>query len=407
MASIILVAAISAGWIFRKTIKSLFFKEAPIQNSVNIGISPDKIKIGSSSALTGHASFLGSEYIRGAEAYLKEINEQGGINGRKIELINYDDQYDPEKTIINTQKLINDEKVFILFNFVGTPTGVKAIPLVNEGKIPLVGLFTGAEAFRHPFQKYIFNIRASYYEEVGAFIQGIVEDLGIKKVAVFFQYDAYGIDGLTGAQIALAKYDLKPVAEASFQRGTLDVEEALKTIKDSEAEAVVMIGTYSPMAKFIKLARGEGYNPIFQNVSFVGSEALAQELGSDGNGVVVTEVVPPPYEKNLLIGVDDYTTLLKKYFPENEPTFGGLEGFANARILAEGLQRAGQEIDRDKFISAMESIKNFDLGLASPVSFSDTEHQGMRRVYVTYIKDGKFILFSDWQEAKSFISTGK
>ncbi len=368
--------------------------------SENYLVAPDKILIGSSAALTGHAGFLGSEYIKGAQAYLNEINSRGGINGRRIVLISYDDQYDPPTAVINTQKLIKEDKVFALFNYVGTPTGVKVIPLVDESSVPLLGLFTGADAFRHPVDRYIFNLRASYFEEVGAFIKGAVEELGFTRIAVLYQYDAYGFDGLKGAEIALANYGLKPVATASYERGTLDVEPALATIKDSGAEAVVMIGTYSPMAKFIKLARAEGFDPVFQNVSFVGSEALASELGKDGEGVIVTEVVPPPYEKNLLIGVDEYTTLLKKYYPESHTSFGALEGFMNAKILVEGLKRAGADLSREKFIAALESIDNYDLGIASPVSFSRINHQGMNRVYLTYIKDGKFVLFSDWSEIK-------
>lgn len=364
------------------------------------GVTRDQILIGSVSALGGHASFLGSEYLRGAQTYLDKINEEGGIHGRKIEIIAYDDQYDPAKTVFYTQKLINEDKVFALFNYVGTPTGVKVIPIVKEARIPLLGLFTGADAFRHPVQDYIFNVRASYFQEVGTFIKGVVEELGINKVAVFYQFDAYGLDGLKGAELALAEYGLKPVVSANYQRGTLNVEEALKVIRNSRAEAVVMIGTYSPMAKFISLARAEGFNPIFQNVSFVGSEALAKELGKNGDGVVVTEVVPPPLKDSSLSGAKEYISLLNKYFPGAEPSFGGLEGFLNAVVLVNALERAGADLSREKFIAALEEMKDFPTGLDSNVNFSKNSHQGMDKVYLTYIKDGRFNLFEDFNRVK-------
>lgn len=402
----ILTVILAAGFTFRKKVTSFLVKdEKRMESEISSGVTGSVIKIGSSSALTGHAGFLGSEYVRGAQVYFNKINAEGGVHGRKVELIAYDDQYDPAKTLGNTQKLINEDKVFALFNYVGTPTSAKIIPLVNEEKIPLVGLFTGANVLRNPLQKYIFNIRASYYQEIDLFIDGVVGELGLTKVAVFYQNDAYGVDGLEGAQIALRKHNLKPVVEANYQRATLDVEEALKKIEASNAEAVVMIGTYAPMAKFIKLAKADGFSPIFQNVSFVGSEALAKELGADGNGVLVTQVVPPPYKNGLLIGVDDYNQLLEEYFPENDPSFGGLEGFVNAKILVEGLKRSGRELNREKLVASLESIQNHSLGIASPVSFSATDHQGMSRSYLTYINDGKFVLFANWQEFKDFISS--
>ena len=398
----IIIALIVIILIFLVILGGRYFSGSGISGSNSVstspGIYPDRIVLGSSSALSGFASFLGTEYQRGADTYFKKVNATGGVNGRRIEVISYDDAYDPAKTIANTQKLIKEDKVFALFNYVGTPTTVKVMPIVSEERIPLVGLFTGANAFRDPINPYIFNIRASYYQEVGEFVRGMVEELDIKDIAVFYQYDAFGLDGLKGAQIALAKYNLKPVAEESYVRGTLDVEAGLAKIKASKAHAVVMIGTYSPMAKFIKLAKGGGYEPLFQNVSFVGSEAFAKELGAVGNGVVVTEVVPPPYERNLLTGVDEYTKLIKQYYPDGAPSFGSLEGYINAAVMVEALKRAGKDLTRDKLVTSLESIENLGLGLASPVSFSSTNHQAMSHVYPTYIKDGKFVLFSDWKD---------
>ncbi|MCP4350646.1 MAG: ABC transporter substrate-binding protein [Desulfobacterales bacterium] len=367
------------------------------------GITDTEIRIGSSLALGGHASYLGTQTLHGALAYLRHINENSGIHGRKINIIAYDDGYDPPRCVANTQKLIVEDKVFALFCYVGTPTTVKVIPIIEEARIPLVGMFTGANALRDPLQPYMINVRASYYQETGAMVSRLVEDLEIKNVAVFYQYDAYGFDGLKGTELALKKYGLTPVARGSYTRGTLNIEEGLTRILNSNAQAVVMIGTYDPCAKFIKRAREKGFNPIFHNVSFVGADELARRLGKEGEGVIVTQVVPPPElpeMHNLLWGVKEYADLLERYYPDDKPNFVGLEGYINARVLVEGLRRAGKNLNRDQFINAIESIGNYDLGIDNKLSFSPTDHQGLDRVYFTQIQNGKFVLITDWLKAK-------
>jgi branched-chain amino acid transport system substrate-binding protein len=258
------------------------------------GITTDEIRIGSSLALGGHAGYLGSQMLHGAKAYINQINDTGGIHGRKINLIALDDGYDPTRCLYNTQQLILEEKVFALFCYVGTPTVVRIIPLVNEAKIPLVGMFTGANRLREPINRYLINIRASYYQETKAVVDFFVQTMKLDKVAVFYQYDEYGFDGLRGTEIALKPYGLIPVAKGSYVRGTLDVAAGLDKIIESNAQAVVMIGTYDSCARFIQLARDQNFSPLFHNVSFVGSKELARRLGPIGEGVLVTQVVPPP-----------------------------------------------------------------------------------------------------------------
>jgi branched-chain amino acid transport system substrate-binding protein len=365
------------------------------------GFTDTEIRIGSSLALEGHASYLGKQTLHGAQAYLTHINEQGGVHGRKIRVIAYDDGYDPPFCLANTQKLIVQDKVFALFCYVGTPTTVKILPLIEAAKIPLVGMFTGANALREPVHRYLINVRASYYQETGATVRHFVEELGIKKVAVFYQYDTYGFDGLKGTELALKKYGLAPVARGSYIRGTLNVEEGLEKIINSDAEAVVMIGTYDPCAKFIKLSKSRGFNPVFYNVSFVGADELARRLGKDGEGVIVSQVVPPPERpemQELLWGVREYANFLQEYYPEDDLNFVGLEGYINARVLVEGLKRAGRMLDRERFIDAIESIQNYDLGIANTLSFSPTDHQGLERVYFTRIENGKFVMITDWKK---------
>jgi branched-chain amino acid transport system substrate-binding protein len=258
---------------------------------------------------------------------------------------------------------------------------------VQEARIPLVGLFTGAQILRNPFQRYIINIRASYHQETGAVVREFVESLGMSKIAVFYQYDDYGFDGLTGTQIALKRYGLEPVAAGHYRRGSLEIEDALSQILRSGAEAVIMIGTYEPCAAFIRFARGRHFNPIFHCVSFVGPEELAKRLGPVGDGVIITQVVPPP-------------SLLVRFYPEDKPNYVGFEGFLNAKILVEGLRRAGPIPDREKFIDAIETIQNFSLGIGNPVTFGPQDHQGLDKVYFTQIHAGELALVMNLKTGK-------
>ena len=365
-------------------------------NSKTAGVTPTEILIGSSCALTGHASFLGKNYMHGAKTYINYINDKGGILGRKIRLIVYDDGYDPPRCVFNTQKLINEDKAFGLFCYVGTPTSVEIIPMVEEAKIPLLGLFSGANQLRNPFRKYIFNVRASYYQEIAAMVRHLVEDRGMTKFAVFYQYDAYGIDGLTGTELALMEYELAPIVRAYYIRNTMAVEEGLEKIIASEAEVVIMVGTYDPCAKFIKLARQRQFNPVFHNVSFVGGDELARKLGSDGEGVIVTQVVPSPDSRALLARVDEYCRLLKKYYPEDQPNYVGLEGYINAVILVKGLELAGKELSRERFINAFESMRDLSIGVGQALNFGPEDRQGFDKVYFSQIKDGKLVLVTQW-----------
>lgn len=366
--------------------------------SRTLGITSDEILIGSSLALGGHAGYLGTQTLHGALAYLNHVNDNGGIHGRKIKVITYDDGYDPPRCVANTQKLIVQDKVFCLFGYVGTPTTLKIMPLVEDAKIPVVGMFTGANTLREPLKRYLINVRASYYQETGAAVKHLVEKIKLSKIAVFYQYDTYGFDGLMGTEIALKSYGLVPVATGSYIRGTLDVEEGLSKIMDKGAQAVMMIGTYKPCAKFIKLARSKGFDPVFYNVSFVGADELARLLGQTDEQIIVTQVVPPPevFETDKqLWGTREYIDLLTKYYPQDRPNFVSLEGYINAKVLVEGLKLAGRDLDREIFINSIETIQQLDLGIANPLSFNSQDHQGLERVYFTYLKNGKFVWLND------------
>ncbi len=364
------------------------------------GIYSDEIHIGSSLALSGHAEYLGIQTLRGALSYIHYVNEQGGIHGRKIRITALDDAYDPSRCLVNTQKLIVESQVFALFCYVGTPTTVKILPLVRQAEIPLVGMFTGANALRIPFNKFIINVRPSYYQETEAAVEHLVGGMGLKRIAVFYQYDAYGFDGLTGTELALKKYDLAPVARGSYIRGTTNIEDGLNKIIRSRAQAVVMIGTYKPCAKFITEARKHQFNPIFYNVSFVGGDELARRLREQSDArVMLSQVAPsptlPPHNQGTE-GEPGYVELLARYFPDDIPNTIGLEGFFNAKVLVEGLRKAGSSPTRMNFIHAIESINNLPLTPKLRASFSDSDHQGLDTVYFTRLVNGKFVMFSDW-----------
>ena len=279
--------------------------ESAQSKPVDPGVTATEVLLGSSLALKGHASFLGTQTLRGAMCYLSHVNERGGVHGRRIRVVTYDDSYDPPVCLANTQKLIIDDQVFALFCYVGTPTTVKVLPLIEEARVPLLGMFTGANALREPFNPQLINVRASYYQETGAAVRHLVNDLALRKIAVFYQYDAYGFDGLTGTELALKGFGLAPVAGGSYNRGTLDVQEGLNKIMASGAEAVVMIGTYDPCATFIRMAHERGYRPVFYLVSFVGADELARRIESlQDVTVLMSQVVPPPERQDPSPAVD-------------------------------------------------------------------------------------------------------
>jgi len=364
------------------------------------GISGKEILLGSSSALGGHASFLGTQYTHGAIAWFNEVNAAGGIHGRNIRLISYDDEYDPPKTVANTEKLIHDDQVFMLFNFVGTPTSVKIIDIVHENKIPSFGFFTGAEALRTPFRQFMFHVRASYYSEAEGAVSYFVDTLGHEKIAVMYQDDAFGKAVLTGVQLALHRRDMEIVASDTFIRGTMEVQRAVDTIRESGADSVIMVGTYSPLARFIKRCLEEEFEPYFHTVSFVGSKAFGAEILEQDidpslyERIIVTQVVPSPFSEELE-AVRTYRETINKHFPQDEPNYVALEGFVNAQILVNALRSSGPDLTRSALINAIENISELDIGIGKPVSFSEFDHSGLEGIYYSRLgEDGTFRVFT-------------
>ena len=345
-----------------------------------------RIVLGQSAAFSGPAAQLGIQMNLGARTYFNALNAEGGVNGNSIDLQTLDDGYEPDRCKANTEKFIRDD-VFGLFGYVGTPTSLAALPLVVDAKIPFFGPFTGAQALREPFHKSVFHLRASYYDETALIVRNLTS-LGLKKIAVFYQNDAYGKAGLEGVKRALKAQGLEPVALGTVERNTVNVAQAVKDIAPSMPDAVVQISAYKSCAAFIRAARKAGYGGTFFNVSFVGTQALADELGKEGRGIMVSQVMPFPFSTTTAIS-REYLDAVRKAGGDAVPNYSSMEGYLAAKVLAEGLKRAGRNPSRDALINGLESIQNANFGGFS-VNFGPKEHVASRYVDLSMLtEDGK------------------
>ncbi len=359
-------------------------------NSADVGYTDSEIRIGQFAAQTGPAAELGKRLQLGIQAHFTAVNAAGGINGRKLLLVSRDDGYEPEKAVLAVKALIEEDKVFALIGSVGTPTTLAAVPAINAAGIPLIGPFTGAQALREPFNRNIFHVRASYFDETERIVQHL-STVGIKKIAVFYQNDSYGKAGLEGVTRALAKRNLKPAATVTVERNSVDVAAALAEILKTGPEAVIQISAYKSCAALIKQSRAKSYGGQFFNVSFVGSKALADELGeSGGAGISISQVVPFPYIPSSAVVREYQLRMLEAGHKDFD--FSSIEGFLAAKVLTEGLRRAGgKSLSRESLVVALQSLRDYDMGGFS-VSYSAKSHEGSRYTDLTTIgRAGKFI----------------
>jgi len=363
----------------------------------------NSLVFGMSTALSGPTAHLGINMRNGVLAAFKEINLQGGIQERSFCLIALDDAYTPEKTVVNMHKLIDQENVLALIGNVGTPTAIAAVPIVNRSHVPLYGAFTGAGILRRiPADRYVINYRASYAEETAAMVRALLTYGKLKpnEIAFFTQRDAYGDSGFVGGIAALKKNGLKDetqITHARYERNSLAVENGLADIllAKPEPKAVIIVGTYAPVAKFIRLARTYGLHSLFLNVSFVGAAPLALALGDEESGVIVTQVVPP-LESTLPI-VKNFHKALHRYNPALSPTYGALEGYIAAHIILQALKSLEEEVTRESIVEALENMGEFDLGFGAPLKISAKEHQASHQIWPTIIRQGKVKSF-DWKQ---------
>jgi ABC-type branched-subunit amino acid transport system substrate-binding protein len=391
------------------------------------GVTEKEIVLGTTSAFRGHAAGLGTEIYRGAMAYFTRLNEQGGVHGRRIAIKAYDDGYEPDPAVANTLRLVEQDRVFLLFGNVGTPTTTKVLPLLRKFEAERVYLwspFTGAQPHRElPYAPLVVNIRASYRDETAGLVRNFVE-AGRKTIAVFYQDDAYGRSGQDGVQRELSRLGLKPAAEATYPRGTRftgSMAAQVALLRESGADAVVAIGAYEACAAFVRDARNAGWRAPIANVSFVGPDAMLRLLVQEGkragrdytSGLVNSQVVPS-YDDLTRPLIREYRDAMAKYAPSvpdplrdasytPEPYgFVSLEGYLNARVLAHVLQQAGRELTREGFMRAVEQAERLDVGLGVPITFKAAggghRHQGLDEVFFTVVIGDRWVPLESWHE---------
>lgn len=354
------------------------------------GVYPDRIVLGQSAALEGQAAALGRDLNLGILAAFAEANRTGGVHGRRLELISRDDGYEPTRAISNTHELLDQHQVFALIGQVGTPTARAVVPIAEQQGVPFLAPFTGAEFLRNPDLSSVINVRASYEQEAEKGIGYLVDQLGLDRVAVLFQDDTFGRDGLEAVKRALLRRNLELVGDATYQRNTLAVKRAALDLRAVKPEAVFIIGAYAPAAEFIRLCHQIGFAPRFMTLSFVGSSALAEALGSSGEDVLITQVMPL-FTDNRHPLVQRFNTAVPEYAPEAKVNFVVLEGYAAGRLVVAALEDAGPEVTRKGFLELLRSGRLADLD-GMPLHFGIDSNQGSNEVFLTQIRaDGSFL----------------
>ena len=368
---------------------SLIAAAAPFAALAEDGVSPDRIVFGQVAAFDGPASALGTGMREGLMAAFQEANSNGGVQGRTIELRTEDDGYEPDRSAKAVKAMIGSGEIFGMIGAVGTPTSKATQPITTAAGVPFVGPFTGAGFLRDPAHGNVVNVRATYAAETEAWISYLVDKKGLKNIAILYQDDGFGRVGLKGVTAALEKRGMTLSAQGTYTRNTTAVKSAVLKIRKAKPEAVVMVGAYKPVAEFIKLSKKLKMDATFVNISFVGSKALANELGKDGEGVIVSQVVPFPWDASLKI-VADYHAAIKAVDPSAEPGFVSLEGYIVGRLALAALNKAGAEPTRASFLEAVFSMANHDLD-GITFDFGPQDSQGLDRVFLTEINaDGGF-----------------
>jgi branched-chain amino acid transport system substrate-binding protein len=384
-----------------------------------------ELVIGMSAAFRGPSRGLGIELFRGSMSYLEHVNAAGGIHGRQIVVQTYDDSYQPIPAIENTITLIEKDNVLLLFDYVGTPTVTRILPLLKRyspRSMYLFFPFTGAQPQREPpYDEFVFNLRASYREETAGLVDHFVRD-NKPRIAVFYQADAYGRSGWDGVRKALSRHGLGMVGEATYRRGTLyneSFQQHVTILRQARPDAIISVGAYAACAALIREVREAGWEVPIANVSFVGSESLLKLLLDTGQATgknyttnLINSQVVPSYEDTSLPAVREYRELMDQYESRALPgvvlegyvplkySFVGFEGFLNGKLLVEILRRLGETPDRARIKEVVEQIVDLDLGIETRVSFAPHRHQGLDRVYYTTVQDGRFVPMTQWERVQ-------
>ncbi len=348
------------------------------------------IPLGASLPLNGINKELGRDVMEGANTYFRYTNDTGGIHHKHINLISYDDKYEPQNTLKNTHTLIEKDHVFALFGFVGTPTTKKIMPVIKE--IPFVAPYTGAAFLRNSEKQNIVNFRSSYGEEIENIIQYLTEKKHIHRFAIFYQNDDYGIAGYNATVKALKKRKTTLVSEGTYKRNTLSIKHALQEIKTASPEAIILVGAYKPSARFIRQWR-QNYDPetLFAPISFVNADALIGELDGKGTHIYFSLTVPS-YDDNRLKIANTYRRLLARYYPDSTPSYASFESFLAAKAAVSALKSIHGGITREGFVSALKRLGRDTLG-DIPINYHNT--QLLNQVYLSVYRDGAFHLVDE------------
>ncbi len=377
------------------------------------------IVLGVSAAFSGSSRGLGIELYRGASAYFEHVNQRGGVGGRQIVLKLYDDGYQPDPSVENTRTLIEEDQVFLLFGYVGTPTVTRVLPLLKkfqDDNFYLFFPFTGAQPQREPpYGDMAFNLRASYRQETGGLVDNFVQS-GRNRIGMFYQADAYGRSGWEGVKRALERHGHELAGEATYRRGaqfTASMRRQVEILQESDPQAVICVGSYNACAAFVRDAVNLGLEVPMANLSFVGSENLLGRLTTlEDSGrytrFLVNSQVVPSYHDSSIPAVREYHDMMERYDPrppealvteEYETvarSFVSLEGFLNAKVMVEILGRLGGDPQRGALEQAVFSVRDFDLGIGELASFGPERRQGLQRVYYTVVEDDRFVTLEDW-----------
>ena len=399
---------------------------------VGAGVTDSEFTLGMSAAFSGPSRGLGIELYRGAMAYFEQINGAGGVRGRRVALKTYDDGYQPDPCVKNTTTLMLDDQVFLLFGYVGTPTVTRVLPMLKKFQDRSMFLFfpfTGAQPQREPpYGAFAFNLRASYEQETGGLVDNFV-NVGRRRIAVFYQADAYGRSGWAGVRKALRRHGETIAGEATYKRGskfTSIMRRPVEILKEADPQAVICIGAYAACAAFARDAVDMGLRVPIANLSFVGSENMLKLLTDDRTPedsaryteLLVNSQVVPSYEDTTIPAVREYRELMARHNPAPpaelvtedytpfEHSFVSLEGFLDAKLMAEVLGRLGDAPSRKGLEEAVFTVRDVDLGLGELVSFGPERRQGLQRVYYTVVDNDRFVTLDDWQERFALPSEG-
>jgi len=362
------------------------------------GVNDKEVVVGTCNAMSGPSQFGGLETNVGIRSFMNETNDAGGVNGRMIKVISEDDKYEPDAAIVCFQKMMTNG-AFGITGAYGSTCLARYIPLCVNNKVPCVGHYAGTHFVGDPVKRYVFNARAAYKDEQHALVDKLW-DAGFRKIAVIYQKDPYGVDQLEGIKEGLDKHRAQLTAAGEYVRNSNNIVDAFNAVKEKNPEVVVLGAVYTPCAKIVKMAKEQNWSPIFVLNSGSSEEAFIREAGKDAEGKLVTEVAPT-IETNLPL-IQRYLKALKKYYPNEKPGSVSLRGYIDAMVWVEGLKRCGKNVDRERFVDALEGIHNLDVGLgpAMTLGYSPKDHLGFHKVFFGQVKNGEVIKFDEWKKLR-------